>query len=111
MLKNTANFYQKIRLKIYLIENFLMLLNISIIGCLLLGMTDAYAAGTDLLAAQKDMISANFGDGSSLVYVAYMAEIISAIAIYIKSKNLLVLVGLVVVLIFTKAGFSLALAQ
>lgn len=88
-------------------KNFLMLLKISVVGCLLLGMTDAYAVGTDLLAAQKDMISANFGDNSTLIYAAYMAEIISAIAIYIKTKNLLVLIGLVVVLIFTKAGFSL----
>lgn len=92
-------------------KTLLTLIKISVVGCLLIGVTDAYADATDLLAGQKDMISKNFGDNSTLIYAAYMAEIISAIAIYIKSKNLLVLVGLVVVLIFTKAGFSLALAQ
>lgn len=112
MFNHINKFYYSVSLKIFSIPALFFLLKITVLGCVLLGITDAYADdATDYLAGQKDMISKNFGDGSTLVYAAYMAEIISAIALYIKSKNLLVLVGLVIILIFTKAGFAIALAQ
>ncbi len=112
MSKYINKFCYSVSLKIFSIPALFVLLKVAVLGSVLMGITDAYADdATDYLAGQKAMISKNFGDGSTLVYAAYMAEIISAIALYIKSKNLLVLVGLVVILIFTKAGFTLALAQ
>lgn len=69
-----------------------------------------YAAdpsGTDLLAPAKAEIATTFGKGSVVWFILYLAEIITAIVAYIKSKNFMVFVGLAGVLIFTTVGWML----
>ena len=60
----------------------------------------------DLLSADKGDITNNFGAGSTFMYIIYLIEIIAGVAAYIKTKNLLTLIGIVVVLIFTTVAFA-----
>lgn len=66
----------------------------------------ANAAGTDLLASGKDDVVSTFGADSLVMMCVIIAEIIVSIGMYIKTKNLMVLMGLAVVIIFTTVGFS-----
>ncbi|MCS5452321.1 type IV conjugative transfer system pilin TraA [Enterobacter huaxiensis] len=66
----------------------------------------ADAAGTDLLASGKDDVVSTFGADSLVMMCVIIAEIIVSIGMYIKTKNLMVLMGLAVVIIFTTVGFS-----
>lgn len=66
----------------------------------------ANAAGSDLLAGGKDDVVATFGADSLVLMCVIIAEIIVSIGMYIKTKNLMVLMGLAVVIIFTTVGFS-----
>lgn len=66
----------------------------------------ANAAGTDLLASGKDDVVSTFGEDSLVMMCVIIAEIIVSIGMYIKTKNLMVLMGLAVVIIFTTVGFS-----
>jgi type IV conjugative transfer system pilin TraA len=60
----------------------------------------------DLLAADKVDISNNFGAGSTFMYIFYLVEIIAGAAAYIKTKNMMTLIGIIVVLIFTSVAFA-----
>ncbi|RXJ10730.1 type IV conjugative transfer system pilin TraA [Lelliottia nimipressuralis] len=64
------------------------------------------AGGTDLLASGKDDVVSTFGADSLVMMCVIIAEIIVSIGMYIKTKNLMVLMGLAVVIIFTTVGFS-----
>ncbi|EPZ8357495.1 type IV conjugative transfer system pilin TraA [Enterobacter hormaechei] len=64
------------------------------------------AGGTDLLAGGKEDVVATFGADSLVLMCVIIAEIIVSIGMYIKTKNLMVLMGLAVVIIFTTVGFS-----
>lgn len=68
----------------------------------------ANATGTDLLASQKSTVDATFGSGSSLITWFYIAEIIMGLVIYIKSRQPLVFVGIVLAVIFTRIAFAIA---
>lgn len=68
--------------------------------------TIANAAGTDLLASGKDDVVSTFGSDSLVMMCVIIAEIIVSVGMYIKTKNLMVLLGLAVVIIFTTVGFS-----
>ena len=69
-----------------------------------------YAAGpdpsTDLLTAAKTDITANIGPGSTFAWILYVVEIIGGVAAYMKTKNMMALIGVVVVMIFTVVAFS-----
>ena len=67
-----------------------------------------YASGGDLLAPQDATVTNTFGHGSSLEKYFYYAEIFAAIFLYVKSRSPMVFIGFVMVLIFTRMGFSLA---
>lgn len=67
----------------------------------------ANATGTDLLASQKSTVDATFGSGSSLITWFYIAEIIMGLVIYIKSRQPLVFVGIVLAVIFTRIAFAI----
>ena len=71
----------------------------------------SYAAGpdpsTDILTAAKTDITANIGPGSTFAWILYVVEIIGGVAAYMKTKNMLALVGVVVVMIFTVVAFSI----
>lgn len=66
----------------------------------------ANAAGTDLLSSGKDDVVSTFGSDSLVMMCVIIAEIIVSVGMYIKTKNLMVLMGLAVVIIFTTVGFS-----
>ncbi|KDE33532.1 conjugal transfer protein TraA [Kosakonia radicincitans UMEnt01/12] len=68
----------------------------------------ALASGNDLLAPQDSTVTGTFGHGSSLEKYLYYAEIFIAVFLYVKARSPLVFVGLVMVIIFTRLGFSLA---
>lgn len=72
---------------------------------LLLGMSEI-AHATDLLKGGKDDVKATFGADSFVVMCIYIAEIIIGVATYIRTKNLLILLGLVVVIVFTTVGLT-----
>lgn len=62
---------------------------------------------TDPLAQSiKPEIASLFGSGSTVSYAIYVAEIILGAVAYIKSKNLLVLVGVPILVLFTHGMFS-----
>lgn len=65
------------------------------------------ANATDLLAGGKDDVKATFGADSFVIMCLYLAELIVGLAMYIRTKNLLILLGLVVVIVFTTVGLAL----
>ena len=73
---------------------------------LLLGM-EQMANATDLLAAGKDDVKATFGADSFVIMCIYFAEMFVGVGMYIRSKNLMVLLGMVVVIIFTTVVLTL----
>ncbi len=64
------------------------------------------AHATDLLAGGKDDVKATFGADSFVIMCIYIAEIVIGVATYIRTKNLLILLGLVVVIVFTTVGLT-----
>lgn len=72
---------------------------------LLLGMGQM-AHATDLLAGGKNDVKATFGADSFVIMCIYIAEIVIGVATYIRTKNLLILLGLVVVIVFTTVGLT-----
>lgn len=55
------------------------------------------ANATDLLAGGKDDVKATFGADSFVMMCIIIAELVVGVAMYIRTKNLLILLGLVVV--------------
>ncbi|MFC1040038.1 type IV conjugative transfer system pilin TraA [Pasteurella multocida] len=72
-----------------------------------LSMMPSLSFAKDLVAAGKETITDTFGANSTVVYILYVLEVISALFLYIKTKNLAVFGGLVAVLIFTSIAFTL----
>lgn len=66
---------------------------------------NAFAA--DLAASGKATIKDTFGSGSTVMYTLFVLEILSGAFLYIKTKNLAVLGGIVALLIFTTIAFGL----
>lgn len=60
----------------------------------------------DILAGKVGQVDSTFGKGSQFEHIVYVVEIILGVAAYIKTKNLLSLVGICVVLIFTAVAFN-----
>lgn len=79
---------------------------VALLGLMVAAPSIANAAGTDLLASGKDDVVSTFGADSLVMMCVIIAEIIVSIGMYIKTKNLMVLMGLAVVIIFTTVGFS-----
>lgn len=87
------------------------LLKAGIVGLMAFAMIhSAYGAApdpsTDLLTGAKKDIVANMGPGSTFAWILYVVEIIGGAAAYMKTKNMLALVGVVVVLMFTVVAFT-----
>ena len=61
---------------------------------------------TDLFAIVKDWVSKNFGQGSAVEYFLYVAEAISAFFVYHKSKNVMSLVSIPIMITATYAAFK-----
>lgn len=59
-----------------------------------------------LAAAIKPQVQALFGAGSTVAYCIYIAEIIFGSVVYVKTKNLLTLLGVPILVLFTHAMFT-----
>jgi len=59
-----------------------------------------------LAASVKPQITALFGAGSTVAYCIYIAEVVLGAAGYIKTKNLMLLAGVPILVLFTSAMFK-----
>lgn len=59
-----------------------------------------------LAATVKPELQALFGPTSTVSYCIYLAEIVVGAVAYVKTKNLLVLIGVPILVIFTGAMFG-----
>ena len=68
------------------------------------------ATTTDYLSGIKDSAAGSFGEGSTFEHLLYLGEGIAGVYGYIKTKNIMVLGGLIVVMVFTHFGFAMAMS-
>lgn len=97
--------------KFNLSRKFVLSRMVRIIGSLALALLFsklAHATGTDLLSSQNSTVNATFGADSSMVKWFYIAEILIGLFTFIKVRSPLVFAGIVVAIIATKVGFSIA---
>ena len=66
------------------------------------------AQAADILKAGGATVKETFGAGSTFAKWLILGEVIFGVFSYIKTKNLLLLGGVVVVIVFTTIGFNLA---
>ncbi|TDS84825.1 type IV conjugative transfer system pilin TraA [Rahnella sp. BIGb0236] len=66
------------------------------------------ALADDLMAAGKGTVTDTFGANSAIATWIILAEVIVGIITYIKTKNMFMLFGIAVVIVFTTIGFGLA---
>ena len=73
------------------------------IGCALASIWsgDVFAAGTNHLSGLKDDVVATFGAGSDMQYFLLLAEGIGGAYAYTKTKNIAVLAGVPLLMVFT----------
>ena len=65
-----------------------------------------FAAGTDYLSGASDDAASSFGEGSTFEKFLYLGEAIVGAYAYIKTKNIMVLAGVIVLMIFTHFFFG-----
>lgn len=68
----------------------------------------AQASGTDLLSGAAAPVKSTFGSGSTMAKWLVLAEVVVGTVMYIKTKNMMLLIGAIVVVVFTTVGFTLA---
>jgi type IV conjugative transfer system pilin TraA len=73
---------------------------------LFLMLSTAAFAVDPLAASLKPEITDLFGAGSTIAYCIYVGEIVVGSVAYIKSKNLMLLLGVPILMLFTHAMFS-----
>lgn len=61
----------------------------------------------DLMASQKPDANDTFGHGSTVEWILYLAEIIVSVVGFIKTRNPMVFSGLIILILITRAFFSL----
>lgn len=71
-----------------------------------LSMSNAHAV--DLMAGGAGTVKDTFGGGSTFSKWLILGEVIFGVFAYIKTKNLILLGGVAVVIAFTTIGFNLA---
>jgi len=82
------------------------LFRLAALSPLLLSGVGQMANATDLLAGGKENVKATFGADSFVMMCIILAELVVGVAMYIRTKNLLILLGLVVVVVFTTVGLT-----
>ena len=97
-LKNKAAFFTKIWYQLHDPRLQIMLKFMSFVGILFFCLDSLADSGTDLLAGTDSSFWATL-NGTGKKYI-YAAEGIAALGGYIKSKNLLILAGILVVSVF-----------
>lgn len=62
----------------------------------------------DLMSAGAKTVTDTFGASSAIAKWIILAEVIVGIITYIKTKNMFMLFGIAIVIVFTTIGFGLA---
>lgn len=60
----------------------------------------------DPLSALRPQVAALFGSGSAVAYCIYIAEIVLGSVAYIKTKNIMLLLGVPILMLFTHVMFK-----
>ncbi|WEE29291.1 type IV conjugative transfer system pilin TraA [Aeromonas hydrophila] len=84
------------------------LLRVMAVAVLVTLFTFGQAHAVDMLAGQSGTVNDTFGANSTVAKWIILAEVIIGVASYIKTKNLLLLFGVIIVVVFTTVGFQLA---
>jgi type IV conjugative transfer system pilin TraA len=66
------------------------------------------AQAVDLMADGAQTVTDTFGANSALAKWIILGEVIFGVITYIKTKNIMILFGIAIVIVFTTIGFSLA---
>ncbi len=74
---------------------------------LLLSAFPQISCAQDLLAGQKTDINDTFGHGGTVEWILYIVEFLSCLWLYIKTRNPMVLGGLVLLIIATRTLYPL----
>ncbi len=77
-----------------------------LVGVILCGVCFADPATDPLAAAIKPQVAALFGAGSTVAYCIYIAEVILGSAAYIKTKNIMLFLGVPLLILFTHSMFK-----
>lgn len=96
------NFFKKIPLKKEGVTN----LSLFVLGLAILFFPSLNAYADDIFKAGRTEISDTFGKNSTVIYILYIIEIIVAIYLYTKSKNLGVFAGIAVIMVFVNIAFG-----
>ncbi|HHQ4545256.1 TPA: type IV conjugative transfer system pilin TraA [Aeromonas veronii] len=67
-----------------------------------------HVEAADFLKAGAGTVKDSLGSGSTFSKWLILGEVIFGVVSYIKTKNLLLLAGVIVVVVFTTVGFGLA---
>ncbi len=65
-----------------------------------------FAADDPLSDVLRPQVEGMFGAGSTVAYCIYIAEVILGTVVYVKSKNLLSLLGVPIIVVTTHAMFK-----
>ncbi|QOI58090.1 type IV conjugative transfer system pilin TraA [Rouxiella badensis] len=98
--------------KVLNVKNFFMknrksIMSVGLAAGVVIAPQIAAAAGTDLLTGQSDTVNGTFGEGSSIEKYFYVAEVIMSLIAYFKARSPVVFMGLLLVIVFTRIGFSI----
>lgn len=66
-----------------------------------------FAQANDLFANGKQTVADSFGQNSTVIWILYVLEILAAVFMYIKTKNLAVFGGIAAIIIFVNVVFGL----
>lgn len=80
---------------------------LAFVAAFYIGNALAVDPSTDILQGAKADVTTNFGPGSTFMYVVLAVEIVSGIIAFNKTKNLVVLSGFAIVIIFVNIAFGI----
>lgn len=89
-------------------KHLLRVMALMAVAVLITLFTFGQAHAVDMLAGQSGTVNDTFGANSTVAKWIILAEVIIGVASYIKTKNLLLLFGVIIVVVFTTVGFQLA---
>ncbi|ARW85418.1 type IV conjugative transfer system pilin TraA [Aeromonas salmonicida] len=89
-------------------HNFMRFMAWAVLAILVTLIAAGQVHAADILKAGDTTVKETFGTGSTFAKWLILGEVIFGVFSYIKTKNLLLLGGVVVVIVFTTIGFNLA---
>ncbi|WP_261643014.1 type IV conjugative transfer system pilin TraA [Erwinia mallotivora] len=107
-LRSVYNTFTLPRIKTFFINSPRAQHNLVFFALLLAVVIFPHIAGAeDLLKSQKTDANDTVGHGSTVEWVLYVAEVIVSVVSYIKTRNPMVFAGLIILILITRAFFSL----